>query len=226
MKTQMIKQAKLEENKSNFFRIGLILSLAAALVAFEWQSPIEKIELGGTPVIIDQDSMEITRPKPPEQKIEKPKVTIVTTITRVDDTKKTADIEIPDAQNFNGFDNLNLIDFEPDTVGSSTPDLFKVVEKMPEFIGGEAARMKYLRKNVKYPKEAIMRGLQGRVFVSFIVETDGSISNVNLERGIGHECDAEALRVIRNMPSWTPGIQSGKAVRVLYYTDIKFTLSD
>jgi len=95
---------------------------------------------------------------------------------------------------------------------------------MPEFPGGMAALMKYLAENIKYPSLAKESGIQGRVFINFVVEPDGAISNVKVLRGIGGGCDEEAVRVVERMPKWSPGKQRGKPVRVSYNLPVKFTL--
>jgi len=97
---------------------------------------------------------------------------------------------------------------------------------MPQFPGGEKARIKYLDENIVYPIEARRKGIQGKVFVTFIVERDGSVSNVRLLRGIGGGCNEEAIRVIENMPKWIPGIQKGKPVRVQFNIPIIFKLNN
>ncbi len=99
-----------------------------------------------------------------------------------------------------------------------------VVEEMPEFPGGEAARIKFLSENIKYPQIAREIGVQGPVFVTFVVEKNGQISGVKLLRGIGSGCDEEALRVISSMPDWNPGRQNGKEVRVQLNMPISFKL--
>jgi len=104
--------------------------------------------------------------------------------------------------------------------------IFTVVEEMPEFPGGRDELIKYLSTSVKYPEEAKEKGIQGRVFLNFIVEKDGSIDSVKLLRGIGSGCDEEAIRVISSMPNWSPGMQRDKAVRVSYNIPIKFTLDN
>jgi len=103
-------------------------------------------------------------------------------------------------------------------------EVFKVVEQMPEFPGGTEALKSYLEKNVHYPKETIDMCVMGYVFVSFIVEVDGSISNAKVEKGLGHGFDEEALRVVNAMPKWKPGKQRGKPVRVLYNLPISSKL--
>lgn len=103
-------------------------------------------------------------------------------------------------------------------------EIFTVVESMPEFPGGPGKMLEFIATNIKYPPMARESGIQGRVFVNFVVEPDGSVSNVNIIRGIGGGCDEEAIRVVKTMPKWTPGRQRGKAVRVSFNLPVRFTL--
>lgn len=102
--------------------------------------------------------------------------------------------------------------------------VFTVVENMPQFPGGEAARFKYMMENVIYPETAKEQGIQGTVYVSFIVEKDGSITNTKVKRGVEKSLDKEALRVVSTMPKWSPGTQEGKSVRVQFNMPISFKL--
>ena len=103
-------------------------------------------------------------------------------------------------------------------------EVFTIVEEMPEYPGGLNKLTDYLSKNIKYPQMARESGIQGRVFVNFVVEPDGSVSNVNVMRSLGGGCDEEAVRVVKAMPKWKPGRQRGKAVRVSYILPIVFKL--
>ncbi|TRZ76129.1 MAG: energy transducer TonB [Bacteroidetes bacterium] len=98
------------------------------------------------------------------------------------------------------------------------------VQEMPSFPGGDEALFAFLRKNLKYPQEARELEMTGIVYVSFVVEKDGSITEVTLVRGVGNICDEEAMRVIKSMPDWTPGKQNNIPVRVRYNLPIKFIL--
>ncbi|WP_293475857.1 energy transducer TonB [Prevotella sp.] len=102
--------------------------------------------------------------------------------------------------------------------------IFTVVEQMPMFPGGEGALMGYLRDNIHYPTVAAENGVQGRVVVGFVVERDGSITDVNILRGVDPSLDREAMRVVKSMPKWTPGKQNGSAVRVKYQVPVSFRL--
>ena len=105
--------------------------------------------------------------------------------------------------------------------------VFEVVEQMPEFPdGGMSGLMQFLSKNIRYPVNAQKNGTQGRVTVQFVVNADGSISNIGIIRGVDPELDGEAVRVISTMPNWKPGMQKGKAVRVKYTVPVMFRLSD
>jgi TonB family protein len=102
--------------------------------------------------------------------------------------------------------------------------IFQVVEEMPEFPGGMAEAMKFLAKNIKYPVAAQQAKIEGRVIVQFVIERDGSVSDVKVMRGVNPELDAEAIRVVSMMPKWIPGKQRGKAVAVKYTMPIMFRL--
>ncbi len=117
------------------------------------------------------------------------------------------------------------IDVEVTEVGCVDNDtVYNIVEQMPEFPGGAEAMMKSIAGNIKYPEAAIDKNIEGRVFVSFVIEKDGSVSNVKVLRGIGGGCDEEAARVISSMPKWKPGKQKGEFVRVSYQIPIMFKL--
>lgn len=102
--------------------------------------------------------------------------------------------------------------------------IFTVVEQMPMYPGGDAALMGYLRDNIHYPTVAAENGVQGRVVVGFVVERDGSITDVNILRGVDPSLDREAMRVVKSMPRWNPGKQNGSAVRVKYQVPVSFRL--
>lgn len=103
--------------------------------------------------------------------------------------------------------------------------IYTVVEDMPEFPGGEKKLFAYLGENISYPKAAKEAKVSGRVFITFVIEKDGSVSEVKLLRGIGSGCDEEAMRVVSSMPKWKPGLSEGKPVRVQYNLPIKYALN-
>ena len=107
-----------------------------------------------------------------------------------------------------------------------TEEIFVVVENQPQFPGGNAAMMKFLSDNIKYPVIAQENGIQGRVICNFVVERDGSITDVQVVRGVDPSLDKEAIRVIQQMPRWTPGKQRGQAVRVRFTLPVVFRLQN
>ncbi len=108
---------------------------------------------------------------------------------------------------------------------SDSGEVFVFVEDQPEFLGGDDARIKYLQKSIRYPELAKESGIQGTVYITFVVEKDGSVTNVKVLRGIGGGCDKESVRVIKNMPKWKPGMQRGEAVRCQYNMPIRYILA-
>jgi len=106
----------------------------------------------------------------------------------------------------------------------SDTDIFVIVETQPAFPEGDDARLEFLRQNMKYPEKAKEEGIQGRVVLQFIVEKDGSLSNVEIVRGVDPELDAEAIRLVLSMPKWIPGKQRGVDVRVRYTLPVTFRL--
>ena len=105
-----------------------------------------------------------------------------------------------------------------------TGKVYEIVEQIPEYPGGLTALMNYLRANIRYPAAAQKAGIEGRVVVSFIVEPNGSVSNVEIVRSVDTDLDQEALRVVRQMPKWKPGKHDGSTVRFKYHLPIKFIL--
>ena len=153
-------------------------------------------------------------------------------IDHINVLKGKAATEIYGAEGKNGVIEIKtkkpvLLDVVVKTEAQTEPDdkPFDVVEQMPEFPGGKEALMKFISENVKYPKEAEEKGLQGRVVVRYVIEKDGSISEVEIAKSVNEYLDAEAIRVVNAMPKWKPGKQNGKPVRVKFTLPVTFRLS-
>lgn len=136
-----------------------------------------------------------------------------------------------DSSQEDGFDNESrnpqIVEKSPDSViveEDVEQEIFQIVEEMPAFPGGEGKLMEFIVQNIQYPQAARETSVQGRVFVGFVVETDGSISNVKTLRGIGGGCDEEAERVVKSMPKWKPGRHHDENVRVSYMIPVNFRL--
>ncbi|ADB39529.1 energy transducer TonB [Spirosoma linguale] len=106
------------------------------------------------------------------------------------------------------------------------PTVFTIVEKQPEFPGGMGALSTFIKTNINYPPEAEKAGIKGTVYLSFIVERDGSRTAITVLQGPGHGCDEEAIRLVRIMPNWIPGSQDGQALRVKYNLPIRFGIPE
>ena len=119
---------------------------------------------------------------------------------------------------------LITVSAQKTVVAQKNQKVFDIVEQMPEYPGGQAALFEYLSKNIKYPADAEKKKVEGKVFVTFVVDTDGKITDVSLMRKVFPSLDAEAIRVISAMPNWIPGRQKGQAVRVKYTVPIMFRL--
>ena len=210
-------EISLEKKKGLFFQIGLVVTLVIVLGAFEWKS-YEKVDYNLGQLNLDDLEEEIipitkqekTPPPPPPPPPEV--IVIVEDIVEIVDEAK---IETTES------DEMVAIEIEEE----SDEEFFMVVENMPEFPGGDAGLMKYIQKNVKYPPIAKEYNITGKVYVSFIVDKSGSVTDVKIARGVDKSLDAEALRVVKSLPKYKPGKQRGKAVRVMFTIPINFTLN-
>ena len=226
MEEKKSPKANLEDKKLMFIQIGMVISLLIAWLAFEHKS-YDKREIDPSllnrEVVLDEEMVEITKQEEQKpQPVEVPKQT--TQLEIVQDDVEVEDIEInAEVDQQEVIEEYVPVEVEEEEVVEQ--EIFQIVEEMPAFPGGEAKLMEYVAKNIKYPQIARETGIQGRVFVGFVVEPDGSVSNVKILRGIGGGCDEEAMRVIKSLPKWKPGKQRGKAVRVSYQIPVVFKLA-
>ena len=225
MEEKKSPKANLENKKLIFTQIGLIISLLIAWLAFEHKS-YDKREIDPSLLrqteVVEEEMVEITKQEEQKpQPVEVPKQT--TQLEIVQDDVETEDLNINAEVDQNEvIDEYVPVEVEEEEVVEQ--EIFQIVEEMPSYPGGDQKLMEYIAKNIKYPQIARESGIQGRVFVGFVVEPDGHVSNVKLLRGIGGGCDEEAMRVIKSMPKWKPGKQRGKAVRVSYQIPVMFKL--
>lgn len=227
MEIKKSPKADLENKKMMAVLIGLVMALGIMYIAFEWsQNEITVYEeaLQG-PVEIDEEMVEVTfreetPPPPPPPQPE----TVLSDIIDIQDND--AEVETTD---FNSEDEADArVEIQAPIAPPEEEEEEQVihirVEKMPEFPGGQEALNRYLVRNIKYPLLAQENGIQGRVVCQFVVNSDGSIVDIAVVRGVEESLDKEAIRVIKSMPKWTPGRQGGKSVRVKYTLPIRFKL--
>lgn len=220
-------KADLEKRRGLYLEIGLVVILAATLVAFEVKSydsdeetafqreVVEEVE----EQIIQTDIVEPPPPPPPEV------IEVTTLINVVDDEQEIKNDLVVNAEVTEETKNVDIVPVKvEEEVEVAEEPIFTVVESEPEFPGGMEALYKYLAQNIKYPQLARENGITGKVYVTFVVEKDGSIANPRILRDIGGGCGAEAIRVVKAMPKWSPGKQRGKAVRVQFNLPVNFNL--
>lgn len=230
MELKKSEKADLESRKGIYFQIGLIFAMSVMLVAFEWKSydaqdlnTYTNQQTNSEVEELVQITQQNTPPPPPAP----PPPSIVLNI--VENTAQINDDISIDAE---ADESTQVDEYKPPVAVAQEEEaevqeqeIFQVVENAPAFPGGDAARMKFLQDNIRYPAMARESGIQGTVYVTFVVERSGAVTDVKILRGIGGGCDEEAVRVVKNMPKWEPGKQRGKPVRVQFNMPIKFTLS-
>lgn len=229
MEIKKSPKVDLEGKKGIFFEVGLALALAILLFAFEWKSSTAEVNQFQTVAEeqIEEEIIPITQQmlKPPPPPPPAPKLTDLIDVVE-DDTMVDEDLEIQDAEdqseNTEIQDITDLGDYDGEDTGET--EVFVVVENMPEFPEGNVQR--WISKHVNYPQLAQENGIQGKVFIQFVIEKDGSISDVKVLRGVDSSLDQEAVRVVKSMPKWKPGMQRKKPVRVSYTLPINFQLSN
>lgn len=227
METKKSPKVDLENKKLIFFLFGLVISLFIVFLCINYKSQQQKINSLGdvTTQLVEEEIIPITREqeiKPPPP----PPLKVIEILNIVDN-----DIEIEE--------DVKLYDSEADenTLITATPiiivkeeqeekdtEIFYIVEDMPEFPGGENALRVFLGNSIKYPVIAQENGIQGKVYVTFVVGKDGSVYNAVIARGVDPALDKEALRVVNSQPKWKPGKQRGKPVNVSYTVPINFVL--
>ena len=226
MELKKNKKYDLESSRPLFFGVGMIVSLSLTLVAFEWRSPVDPV-VDTNPVIEEpwfvMEKTKITKqdiPELPKPKIKKQIVSAVVEIKEVKELTNLVESDEPidiESTIDELITNERQVEIVPDTP-------FERVEEMPVFPGGDAALLAFLAKNIKYPKAAQRMGIEGRVTLSFVIDETGSITNIEVLRGIGAGCDEEAIRVLKLLPNYAPGKQRGVPVKVRMRVPVTFKL--
>lgn len=228
MQVKKTQKADLEGKRNTFLLVGLVVALGVTLLAFEWTTKPRKVESLGTieSQNVEEEFIPITReqevkPPPPPPP---PKVVEVLNIVD-DDVEIEEELEIEDTE----ADDETVIDMVPvfemvEEEEVVTDHIFTIVEEPAEFPGGVRALYSFINRSVKYPVIAQENGVQGKVFVKFVVNEQGKVSGAEVLRGADAALNKEALRVINSLPDFKPGKQRGKPVKVFYNAQIKFQL--
>jgi protein TonB len=222
MEAKKTESADLTKKTGLYFNIGLVITMAIIVFAFENKS-YEDSAIASLGTVTDdfEDLLDIPpteQPPPPPPKIQQPEI-----IEVPDEEEIEEEIEIDLDVEITEEEVIEEIEFEeePEEVAD---EIFLIVEESATPDGGMAAFYKYVGKKMKYPSQARRMGIEGRVFVEFVVDKDGTLISVKAIKGIGAGCDEEAVRVIKNHPKWTPGKQRGQAVKQKIVLPIVFKL--
>ena len=224
MEAKKTPKADLTKKTGMFLNLGLMVSVGLVVFAFEYKSFDDGLlkDLGS----IDDDFEELLdipiteQPPPPPPPVEQPEIKEIPDEVEIEEKiEVNFDVDVQEETV------IKEVVIEEAPVEEKADEIFDVVENMPTPPGGMEGWNKYLSKNLKYPTQARRMGIEGTVYVVFVVNTDGSIQDVGILRGVGGGCDEEAVRVVKNAPSWEPGRQRGRPVRVKMRLPIRFKLS-
>ncbi|WP_462252723.1 energy transducer TonB [Ekhidna sp.] len=215
----------LSRQSGMFLNIGMAASLLLIIVAFEWRTYDDSglMDLGN----VDDDFEDIIdippteQPPPPPPKVQIPEIIEIPDEEEIEEEIEVElDVEVTEETV------VEEIVFEEAPEEENVDEIFTIVEESASFPGGITAFYGYLKKELKYPRQAQRMGIEGRVFVQFVVERDGSLTDIHVVKGIGAGCDEEAVRVLKESPKWKPGKQRGKPVRQKMIQNILFKFAN
>ncbi len=223
MEAKKTDSADLTRKSGFFLSIGLVTTMIVVVTAFEWKQYEEGlVDLQGKNINTFEETMEVPpteQPPPPPPSVQQPQVVEVPDEEEIkDDIKVNLDVEVTDQTKI---EEIVVQAAEPE---EETDQIFTIVEESATPKGGMAAFYKFVGEKIKYPPQARRMGIEGRVFVEFVILKDGSLSEVRAIKGIGAGCDEEAVRIVQSAPAWNPGKQRGKPVKQRYTLPIIFKL--
>ena len=222
-----------EERKRNekriiplYRNIGFTVSLLLVIVAFNWNFPVETIVDLGEVEEVAEEIIEIPiseqLPPPPPKASEVFHIVEVPNTEVVEETEIVLDVEVTEETSVAEV----IVHVAEEVEKEVVEEIFTVVEEYPEPVGGFKAFNSYLAEHISYPRTAAKMGVSGKVFVQFVVEKDGKLTDIQVVKGIGAGCDEEAVRVVSEAPNWKPGKQRGVPVRVRKTVPIYFILKE
>lgn len=224
MEIKKSPKADLENKKNIFLQIGLIAALGTVLLAFEWKVSVSEtsdfITISEDPTEIEIIPVTVMNQLPPPPPPAPQTFELLQMVDELDPMEEVLEINDADDETPNREFNINELDYGTEDIDDEIIP-FMPSEDMPAFPGNV---QKWIAQRIRYPQLAAEAGIQGKVYIQFVVEKNGSVSNIKVVRGVDELLDKEAVRVISEMPKWTPGKQRGKAVRVSYTMPITFRL--
>ncbi len=223
MEPKKTEKADLTNKSFLFFSIGLVFSLLISIMAFTYKvfDDVSAKDLNKNQSMVEE-IMEV----PPTDQLPPPAIVI----------QQPQIIEVPDEKKIEEEIDINMdtevqedskaeeLVIQPDEPKEDVDQIFSIVEEQAVYKGGLGAFYEFVSKKIKYPAQAKRMNIEGKVFVEFVIERDGRLTDVKAIKGIGGGCDEEAVRVVMSSPGWNPGKQRGKPVRTRFVIPIKFTL--
>lgn len=226
-KVKKIRIARLDRYYGLLLSIGFVMTLVLVNIIIEWKSFDEKemISLGNVEDDFEEvyDIPQTSQPPPPKPQLQQPEIVEVANEEEIEqEIEINLDVEITEETKIEEVTKQFPIEEEPEE--EVVEEIFLVVQDQPEPVGGIAAFYDFLSSRIRYPEEARRIGISGRVFVEFVVDKDGSITDAKVVKGIGGGCDEEAVRVVMSAPKWKPGMQRGRPVKVRMTVPVYFKL--
>jgi protein TonB len=227
MEPKKSEKANLENKKTLFLQIGIIVALLISLLAFDWTTGDRGASAfdGMTEQAMEEEQIPVTEEIPPEQ-APPPEVTVTDLFEIVEnDVVLNTDVRFDDDETSED----KVVEIYAPVIQAEAEateeEIFVIVEDMPTFKGGDINKFReWVQKRVRYPELAAENGIQGRVFITFVVETSGAVSNVSITRSVDALLDEAAKEAVAASPKWEPGMQRGRPVRVRYSIPIIFQL--
>ena len=227
MEIKKSPKADLENKKTTNLLIGAILTLSVLFIGFEWSERDKQVatDTGLTEIVFEEEIIPITEQEQPKQAPPPPEAPKVEEVLEImDNDSKVEESTIQASDDTQAAVEVKYTPVEVEEEEVEEEQIFQIVEEPASFPGGIGECMKWLGKNIKYPTISQENGVQGRVIVQFVINRDGSIVDAKVVRGVDPYLDKEALRVVNQMPKWSPGKQRGKAVRCQFTLPVQFRL--
>ena len=227
MEIKKSPKADLENKKTTNLLIGAILTLSVLFIGFEWSERDKQVatDTGLTEIVFEEEIIPITEQEQPKQAPPPPEAPKVEEVLEImDNDSKVEESTIQASDDTQAAVEVKYTPVEVEEEEVEEEQIFQIVEEAASFPGGMGECMKWLGKNIKYPTISQENGVQGRVIVQFVVNRDGTIVDAKVVRGVDPYLDKEALRVVNQMPKWSPGKQRGKAVRCQFTLPVQFRL--
>jgi len=226
MEAKKTLSADLTNKRQLFFSIGLVISMLFVITVFEWKTydDFDLISFNNIEQTIFDETIEIpptVQPPPPP-----PVVQTVEIIEITDEEEIIEEIEIDLDIEITEEAAIEEYVAPPEIEEEEADEIFTIVETNPVPVGGYKQFYEEVGKNIRYPRSAINMRIEGKVFVEFVVDKTGELTNLKVVKGISKDCNEEAIRVMESMPKWKPGKQRGRAVRVKMVIPITYKLAD